>query len=407
MEQQLRKHERRDKLRQALSGCGLSALICSRNANVLMLSGYWPVVGSAIAIATAEPRVVLLVPEDEQELAQAGWADEIHTFAPAALDSMQDTLGAVARALAQLLPALGLANVPVACEDGADHVTASYVSQYVYGAALAALVQQAIPAARLGSAGDLLKTLRSCPTGSECERIRVACRIAARAFEAGAAQLAAGTPEWEAVLPFERALDAAAAERPDVARSAGFFYCMSGPNAAQAYAAYQRSRNRALQLGEPVLVHCNSCVDGYWTDLTRTYVLGPPNARLARMTAALSAAREAALAAIRPGEPAADVDRAARDVLVKFGYGAAFRHASGHGVGFSAIDHEARPRIHPCSPDILEPGMVFNIEPGIYIDGYGGLRDCNMVLVSDTGCEVLSPFHWHASELVIEPGRPR
>jgi Xaa-Pro aminopeptidase len=80
-------------------------------------------------------------------------------------------------------------------------------------------------------------------------------------------------------------------------------------------------------------------------------------------------------------------------VLAKSGYGGAFKHATGHGVGFGAIDHAERPCIHPRSTDVLESGMVFNIEPGVYLDGYGGVRDCNMVLVTDTACELLSPFH--------------
>ena len=156
--------------------------------------------------------------------------------------------------------------------------------------------------------------------------------------------------------------------------------------------AFQQSGDALLQNGEPILVHCNSHVDGYWTDLTRTYVLGAPDERLRPLFSALTSAREAALAIICPGICAAAVDRAARTVLADKGYGAAFRHATGHGVGFSPIDHEEWPRIHPCSRQILEEGMVFNIEPGIYLPGYGGLRDCNMVAVTASGYELLSPF---------------
>jgi Xaa-Pro aminopeptidase len=184
----------------------------------------------------------------------------------------------------------------------------------------------------------------------------------------------------------------AGARHEEMARSDGFFYCMSGSNAAQAYAAFQQSRRKPLQRGEPILIHCNSYADGYWTDLTRTYVLGPPDARLRDMFDVIAAARDAAFDAVRPGARASDVDKAARTVLDAAGYGKAFRHPTGHGVGFSAIDHDAWPRIHPCSTEILEEDMVFNIEPGIYIEGYGGVRDCNMVAVTASGHELLSPF---------------
>ena len=89
---------------------------------------------------------------------------------------------------------------------------------------------------------------------------------------------------------------------------------------------------------------------------------------------------------------AADVDAAARDVLKMRGFGPQFKHSTGHGVGFSAIDANAKPRLHPKSEDTLEAGMVFNVEPAIYFEGYGGMRHCDMVAVTDSGAEVLTPF---------------
>ena len=86
------------------------------------------------------------------------------------------------------------------------------------------------------------------------------------------------------------------------------------------------------------------------------------------------------------------MDRAARDVLVERGFGRAFKHATGHGVGFSAINHNARPRIHPACDALLEVGMVFNIEPAIYIPGVGGMRHCDDVVVTPSGAECLTPF---------------
>jgi Xaa-Pro aminopeptidase len=165
--------------------------------------------------------------------------------------------------------------------------------------------------------------------------------------------------------------------------------------------AIAAASRKPLQVGEPVLVHCNSYADGYWTDLTRTYVLGEPDERLSHIFDAILAARSAALNAIRPGIAASEVDKAARSALADAGYGNAFRHPTGHGVGFSAINHDEWPRIHPCSDRMLEEGMVFNVEPGIYISGYGGIRDCNMVAVTGDGHELLTPFHLHKSDWCI------
>jgi Xaa-Pro aminopeptidase/Xaa-Pro dipeptidase len=176
---------------------------------------------------------------------------------------------------------------------------------------------------------------------------------------------------------------------------------MSGPNAYHAFAAYQRSRGRRLQSGDLVLVHCNSYVGGYWTDVTRTYCLGRPTGRQRQMYDAVFAAREAALAAICPGARASDVDRAARDVMRRRGFGDAFKHPTGHGVGFAAIDHNAPPRLHPASADVLEPGMVFNVEPGIYIQGECGMRHCDMVAITPAGCELLTPFQGDVASLTV------
>jgi Xaa-Pro aminopeptidase len=148
-------------------------------------------------------------------------------------------------------------------------------------------------------------------------------------------------------------------------------------------------------------VHCNSYAGGYWTDITRTYCLGQPNERQRSMYEAVLAAREAALGTIRAGARAADVDAAAREALAARGFGALFKHSTGHGVGFAAIDASAQPRLHPASPDVLLAGMVCNIEPAIYIDGFGGIRHCDVVAVTESGCEVLTPFHAEMTELVV------
>jgi Xaa-Pro aminopeptidase len=119
------------------------------------------------------------------------------------------------------------------------------------------------------------------------------------------------------------------------------------------------------------------------------------------MYEAVFAAREAALAAIRPGVRAAAVDRAARSELESYGFASEFKHPTGHGVGFAAIDHNALPRLHPRSEDRLEAGMVFNVEPAVYLDGIGGLRHCDMVLVTHTGIELLTPFQTSAEKLSL------
>ena len=167
---------------------------------------------------------------------------------------------------------------------------------------------------------------------------------------------------------------------------------MSGPNSARAYAAFQQSTARAIGDGDLVLLHCNSYYDGLWTDITRTFCVGRMTDQQRAMRDAIHMARRSALNAIRPGARASSVDHGARDVLSQRGFGSAFKHPTGHGVGFAAINHNARPRIHPMSDVALEVGMAFNIEPAIYLPGVGGMRHCDVVVVSKDGAECLTPF---------------
>ncbi len=232
-------------------------------------------------------------------------------------------------------------------------------------------------------------------------KIRTACQIAERAFRHGFEQIKTGATEVETAVTFREPLSASLAIFPELGRADGFSWCMSGANSALVSGAYARSRAKRIESGDLVLVHCNSYADGYWTDITRTYSLDKLDECRERMYDAVFAAREAALAAIRPGTKAADVDKAARDVLKTRGFGPQFKHSTGHGVGFSAINAREKPRLHPKSEETLETGMVFNVEPAIYIDGYGGIRHCDMVTVTETGAELLTSFQCRVAELVI------
>ena len=119
------------------------------------------------------------------------------------------------------------------------------------------------------------------------------------------------------------------------------------------------------------------------------------------MYEAVFEARTAVLEALAPGVKASKIDRAAREVLARHGFGDEFKHSTGHGVGFSAIDANARPRLHPRSPDVVQSGMVFNIEPAIYLDGFGGIRHCDLVALNGHGYELLTPFHVNLRQLEL------
>jgi Xaa-Pro aminopeptidase len=272
---------------------------------------------------------------------------------------------------------------------------------HLYGAAIHDLLHLAARFVTLVPASEILTELRSTLTKGELNHLRVACRIAESAFLQGAREIRPGLRETEVAALFRSPMSTAEVSTEKIRRADGFTFCMSGPNAARASAAYQLSTARKVSKGDFVLVHCNSYVDGYWTDITRTFSIGEIDERKRAMYEAVFVARRAALEAIRAGVKAADVDRAARAALAEHGFIEEFRHGLGHGVGFAAINHNAPPRLHPASDDVLETGMVFNIEPAIYLDGYGGLRHCDMVAVTEQGAEILTPFQSSGEQLVV------
>lgn len=387
-------------IRNVLREHSCDALICSLPMNVLLLSGYWPVVGTSLAIAHADGTVQLIVPEDEEDLARTGRADEIKTFRPSSLDSLTTATQSILQPLQEAARSIG----PVGClalEVQETSAPASYASMHLYRGDLQGLVEKAFPRYSQLSAQPMLQRLRERKSPAELERIRRACGIAGRAFECGASHLHVGMTEVEAANLFRATLSNSLEEFPYVQRADGFVFCMSGPNSAEASGAYARSRARRIVRGDLVLVHCNSFADGFWTDITRTYHMGSLQSREQEMYEAVFAARESALAALSPGATGATVDRAARSNLEQRGYGPNFKHSTGHGAGFECISPDARPRLHPKSEDRLVNGMVFNLEPAIYIEHMGGIRHCDMVALSSDGCELLTPFHCELESLIL------
>jgi Xaa-Pro aminopeptidase len=393
--------ERIDRIVSALQDAGLDALICTLPENVLLLTGYWPVVGTAIAIATAEGHCAILAPEDENDLAHTGWAHDVRTYTPGSLDSLAGPAESVRGPLEGVLCDLQVAEGTIGFEDLPSYLGASYAAMYLNGAALREILVDAAPQGKLVSGSATISTLRSSLTCREVDRVRLACRITGEAFIALPQHIRPGVREPTVAAALATPIGTRGLEHDDIQRTHAFTWCMSGPNSALAGAAYARTRNRALRPGDLVLVHCNSTVDGLWTDVTRTFCLGEPDERQHAMYEAIFAARRAALEAIRPGAKAADVDGAGRDALRERGFAQYFTHGIGHNVGFSVISAEFPPRLHPASPDRLEIGMTFNIEPAIYIKDYGAIRHCDVVTVRPDGPEVLTAFQADLPNLIV------
>lgn len=158
----------------------------------------------------------------------------------------------------------------------------------------------------------------------------------------------------------------------------------SGPNSALPHA---KPSSRAIQSGEPVVIDMGARFGGYSSDLSRTICLGTPDATFDKVYDAVLNAQLTAVATIREGMTGDEADKTARTVVEQAGYGEAFGHALGHGIGLAP--HEL-PRLGPNSADKLASGMVFSIEPGIYLTGWGGVRIEDVVVMEGGKVRVIS-----------------
>jgi Xaa-Pro aminopeptidase len=263
------------------------------------------------------------------------------------------------------------------------------------------VLRRAFPSATLAPADELLSELRSIKTPAEIEHIHDACRIAADAFARGVQVLGPGVSEAEAAAAFRIRLSSCLSDHPEVRRCDGFTYCMSGPNSARASGPYSRSRPRRIREGDLAVIRCHCYADGYWAEIARTYHIGRMDTGKERMFEAVFDARTAVLEALRRGVRAATLDEAARAAIASHGLAPLIKHPTGHGAGFGALDHTARPRLHPKSADVIEVGMILNLDIGLYSDEYGGVRNADMVAVTEVGPELLTDFHCDLSQVVI------
>jgi len=158
----------------------------------------------------------------------------------------------------------------------------------------------------------------------------------------------------------------------------------SGPNGAMPHATVSE---RVIQAGEPIVIDMGAMVDGYNSDMTRTICAGRPDDKFKEIYAIVLEAQLTAEQNIRPGMQGKQADGIARQVIEQAGYGENYGHGLGHGVGLAV--HE-KPGVGRLSEDVLEPGMVFTVEPGIYLPGWGGVRIEDIVIMRDDGVEVLT-----------------
>lgn len=349
---------RRRRAREGLASAGADLLAVSPGDNMRYLLGYCP-------HPDERPCFLIIAPGGEGMLVPALNAEEVRAHVDLPMETYTDAEGPKA-ALDRLAASLGIGSARTAMIE--ESMRADF----------ALLLQERLGGAALRLSEPVLAHLRMRKGSDEVEALRRAAKMADGAMEAAFAALRPGMTELELMRVVEQAFMGAGAE------SVSFALIASGPNGAY---PHHHSGPRQVQAGEPVLFDIGARLNGYESDITRMAFVGEPDEEYLTVHETVERAVQAALEVIRPGVPAREVDLAARSVIEDAGYGAYFTHRTGHGIGLTG--HEP-PYITSTNDMPLDVGMAFSVEPGIYLPGRFGVRLEEIVIVTESGAEVLS-----------------
>jgi Xaa-Pro aminopeptidase len=357
---------RLQRLRAALDGAEVDAIVVTTLANVRYLTGF---TGSAGVVVVSGKEALLTTDgryrtQSAEQLAAA----KVDRLVSITIGDAQSQRDAVRALISGPSARIGLE---------ADNVTWSSQRRW------AELLEEA---GSLVPTTGVVEALRQVKDAGEIARMGRAAAIADAALlevlplfgEAGTRTLTE--------LEFALALDTAM--RRGGAEDRAFDTIVAGgPNSAK---PHHQPTERPIRPGDPVVVDFGATFEGYRSDMTRTFCIGgEPEGELARVFAVVADSQAKGVAAVAPGASARDVDQICRDVIAEAGWAERFEHGTGHGVGLDI--HEA-PTVSPLGTAILAPGVVVTVEPGVYLPGIGGVRIEDTLVVTEDGSRPLTTF---------------
>lgn len=377
---------RGQQIRRFLRDNELRAWIAWRPDELVMMSGYLPYWGASLLIYFADAEPVVFVPQIEPrdhipgglQVKEYPWgdlkcADPYSVLVSAVSEELaraktaQEQVGMNSNSARAALPIQAAEHIPLS-ENFSDR--------------LSAVAARSDTALQAGFSQLYLKK-----TAEEIQAIRLTNGVANVGLQVFHKALKPGTSEVEIASAVESAIQCQVG-RDGIFYSRGWAMVQSGPNTADA-GRFNRSTARRLQSGDLVLIELGTCVNGYWSDLTRTAPAGQLKPEVEEIFNVAAEAQKAAINEVGPGVSAARVDAAARDHIARLGFGEFFAHLTGHHVGFRY--HDPGFAIVPGEAAKLESGMVITIEPGVYVRERGaGARIEDNVLVTESGHEILS-----------------
>jgi Xaa-Pro aminopeptidase len=345
-----------DGVRAALADAGCDALLVTRLVNVRWLTGF---TGSAALLLVLPDELVFTT--DGRYGEQSG-----QQLAAAGVEANRVVAGAEGQKQALVNAASGLKRL------GLEAESVTWGQQLRYDA-------DWFPDTELVATETLVDRLRQTKDAGEVARIEAACAVADAALASVRHRLLEQPTEAEFGLELDTAMRRLGAEGTSFET-----IIAAGPNGAM---PHHRPGTRRIVQGDLVVIDFGCIVDGYCSDMTRTLMLGEPTVTQSRMLDVVAASQQAGVEAVASGVDVAAVDKACRDVIDEAGWGEAFSHSTGHGVGLEI--HED-PRVAATGAATLASGAVVTVEPGVYLPEHGGVRIEDTVVVTSDGCRPLT-----------------
>ncbi|MBS1847123.1 MAG: aminopeptidase P family protein [Actinobacteria bacterium] len=352
----MRQTERAARVRDAMADVGCDALVVTKLENIRWLTGF---TGSAALVVVLDDRLVFTTDgrygeQSEQQLHDAG------------IEASRTVAGAEGQKEAILAALEGVARIGLEADD------VSWARQRRWA-------DEWFASSELVATEGLVDGLRIVKEPGEVDRIEAACAVADAALARVRPRLAESPTEAEFALELDFTMRRLGAQ--DVSFDT---IVAAGPNGAM---AHHHPGERRITEGDLVVLDFGALVDGYCSDMTRTIMVGDASPTQQRMLDVVGASQAAGVDAVVAGATAGDVDKVCRDIIDAAGWGDAFMHSTGHGVGLEIHEH---PAVAAGSTARLVEGAVVTVEPGVYLPEHGGVRIEDTVVVTSDGCRVLT-----------------
>ncbi len=383
--------ERVEQLKQLMDSKNLDALVLSMPGHINMVSGVWPMTnGLTGCILPRECRPLCIVPHCERiEAEDSVWDAAVAEIKFGVLDA-PDYADEFDRTVKKFAAANGLRRI------GTDMGVESFASawnpaeiNFFHGSRQTSLERIFGKEAVCDISAELSK-VKQVKNEFEIDQIRRANEIACMGIQRFVKMVRPGVSGLELRTAVESVIALEGTGHRGARRVRAFAQISTGSEeTCLGFRPMLDSTTRKMKAGDTAMLELAVVVDGYWADRTETVVAGEANERQKKVCALIKQAQAAVIAGLKPGITCAEADTLARDIITAAGYGKHFVHITGHCVGFQY--HDPGPFLMPGNDTVLQAGTVVTVEPGVYIEGFGGIRFEEDVVVTGGGGQVLGP----------------